>query len=211
MRISNLVLRTVQATMVTVAFAACHHSETKPERTAAVTSTYSQPTEKYTGPSEERIANDYSLLQLDSASGAMKVAAELASSTGADPVNLFGCPISAKLAEKSSKPLKDLLETRIIRERSSYTRSPAAFLKSRGAQNCELNCSCAVLTDVLSTVDTRQLKATEKNPHEASLADLQNRASQQNSEQAEKCAKKQTWICGSNLLTYLTHISTTAP
>jgi hypothetical protein len=190
----------------------CHHEPIKTALPDDKTS-YPQATSvgegKYTGPSLEKVETEYSLLQLDAAANAYKTIFDetLASNGEKTAVDLFGCSVKADVAKKAMMPLKVLIDGRIDKERFSYLRSPRIYLKTRSVASCSTFCSCGVLSDMLSGVDVRTLKKDDLTKHEQLVLELQEKAAKQGPDASMACARKQTWLCGSDLQAYLEHAS----
>ena len=191
----------------------CHGAKVKPDAAVPVAETSTAPAadenpadpSTLPPPSRDRVLESYSYLQLRQAAAAYKVVEDESLGKGVDATSpkIFGCEIGKAELKTAQDTIRELIDSKMSREQSSYLRGTKSYLRTRGTADCEKSCTCGAILDVLSSVDVRVLNRAERSRNEELLIELQSKSAKQGVEATMECAKQQKWICKSDLLKYL--------
>lgn len=156
-------------------------------------------------PTAAEIADNYTLLQLDAATTALRSISDEAGKTPDKDTGteIIGCPITGRRALAMTMSLKMLIDTRLGPERDAYSLKPSEYGSVHGFENCASNCTCGVLHSVIQGVDPEGLKPADRKFHERWVTRLNLKATHQDERMTRACATHQQWFCDSDLKAYL--------
>ncbi|MEK7356392.1 MAG: hypothetical protein AAB250_08080 [Bdellovibrionota bacterium] len=156
------------------------------------------------GPSTADVRDRYTMSQLDGAGTALKIISSVAADPKADGgTEIIGCPLAVGKARSMAASLKYLIEGRLSSEREAYSSDPTQYGDSNSFETCATACSCGVLSSVIRGARTSGLKGNDLKYHDRWVARLKLKASAIGEREERACAARQTWLCGSDLLSYL--------
>jgi hypothetical protein len=186
--------------LVASALIGCSSSEKKEDASAAAPAT-----PRSHAVTSEDITAKYSITELNSAANLLKVVIDEAGVKPNDDKgsDIIGCPLTGKQAGTMTMPIKSLIDQVAHAETESYTNDPKNYATEKGFETCAANCACGVLSDIVENAEDSAVPAASAKLHARNKQHLSVKASHQTSRDSVACARKQSWFCGSDLLSYL--------
>ncbi|MBS1985842.1 MAG: hypothetical protein JST16_16910 [Bdellovibrionales bacterium] len=169
-------------------------AEAKAKKKAAAPEAPVVSPEEQAAETTAQMAAKFSLEQLDAAANYIRVVVD--NGDKPDYKAQEWCGISIEQAFVMVHSVKELIDKKMDAEVAKYPKFSADEVK-RG--ECWKRCHCGVYASLFEKVEPENLKG----PHRKEMNRLSGIASKVKNSDALRCAKKESWLCGSDLMKYL--------